>query len=250
MLSSRRSLPPLSWASIKPFSAAGQSSFSAAAMAVTMLAAAARISDINASLDMTSVLRVPKATQSGHLMFLTLVASADWRRARHCIFELCISGQLLWQLRHSLLIVHAEPGLPPNLCRLLERVSRPLLHLVSDGHLSRGDFLSHVENAWLSCASNSRCFYPTRWDEFGGSGAVAREDQFKPVRLSPKAIDQASKLVPQKYWIESGLHTWLKGRAERVFAKLSGEQTRGKFGTVTYVFEFDVDGPVLKSISL
>ena len=54
MLSSRRSLLPLSCACIKPFSAAGQSSFSAAAMAVTMLAAAARISEINASLDMIS----------------------------------------------------------------------------------------------------------------------------------------------------------------------------------------------------
>ena len=87
-------------------------------------------------------------------------------------------------------------------------------------------------------------------DEFGGTGAVDLADHFKPVKLSPKAIDQASKIVPPKYWIEKGLHSWLKDRAERVFKQLSGDQTRGKFGTVTYRFGFDTEGPVLESISL
>ncbi|MGY3406074.1 hypothetical protein ACVWZV_002187 [Bradyrhizobium sp. GM5.1] len=90
------------------------------------------------------------------------------------------------------------------------------------------------------------------WDELPSPGATELADHFKPVKLSPKALDQASKIIPQQFWISKGcgLHTFLKGRAEKVFAGLTSGQTEGQYGTIKYFFEFDSDGPVLRSVSV
>jgi hypothetical protein len=42
---------------------------------------------------------------------------------------------------------------------------------------------------------------PLEWDELPGAEL---EDYFKPVRISPRAIDHVSKIVPAQHWIEEG----------------------------------------------
>lgn len=89
------------------------------------------------------------------------------------------------------------------------------------------------------------------WDSLEDPAAVDITDYFKPVRLSAKAIDQASRVVPIENWISAGLHTWLQGRANHVFSKLpSINQREGRLGKLKYVFEFDASGPVLKTVFL
>lgn len=88
------------------------------------------------------------------------------------------------------------------------------------------------------------------YDKFPGTGAIDMEDYFKPVRLSPRAINEASKIVPIEGWITQGLHAWLQIRANHVFGKLSADLTEGRLGVMRYFFEYDKDGPVLKSVSI
>lgn len=88
------------------------------------------------------------------------------------------------------------------------------------------------------------------YEDFPGSGALSLDDHFKPVRLSERAIDEASKVVPIDLWIKVGIHTWLKQRAEHVFSKLSSDQTRGTLGKLTYQFMYDAEGPVLQYVKL
>lgn len=87
-------------------------------------------------------------------------------------------------------------------------------------------------------------------DELPAGEAAHMEDYFKPVKLSPRAIDEASRIVPRDTWEQVGLYTWLRGRADLVFSKLPISQTEGRFGKMKYVFEFDAEGPVLKSVAL
>lgn len=88
------------------------------------------------------------------------------------------------------------------------------------------------------------------WDEVPAPRAVEFGDYFRHVRLSPRAIDQASRIVPVECWHKHGIYTWLSQRANYVFSKLTTEQTRGIFGVMKYNFEYDSDGPVLSSVSL
>lgn len=80
------------------------------------------------------------------------------------------------------------------------------------------------------------------------------EDYFKPVRISPRAIDLASKIIPDEHRHivreMGGMHSFLSDRAERVFKKISAGQREGRYGKLIYKFEFDAEGPVLKSVSL
>jgi hypothetical protein len=82
------------------------------------------------------------------------------------------------------------------------------------------------------------------------NSAVDLKDYFKPVRLPLEVINQASKLIPHENWIKYGICKYLQHTADHMFLKLpSGKmEIRGK--VLKYVFEFDHDGPVLKSISL
>ena len=88
------------------------------------------------------------------------------------------------------------------------------------------------------------------WDEVPAAKETDLRQHFKPVKLSPKAIDQASKLVPIEAWKREGLYTWLAKRADHVFSKLTSDQTEGRFGVMKYKFEFDAGGPVLANVSL
>lgn len=80
--------------------------------------------------------------------------------------------------------------------------------------------------------------------------AVELADYFKPVRISSHALNMASKVIPAQYWSDNGLHAFLTDRANKVFDKLSSSQTEGQYGKLKYIFEFDADGPVLKTVSL
>jgi hypothetical protein len=88
------------------------------------------------------------------------------------------------------------------------------------------------------------------YDDLPGTGAISLDDHFKPVKLSPKAIDEASKIVPSEHWVKYGLYTWLRSRAEHVFKHMPASKTEGKLGIMKYFFEYGADGPVLKSVSL
>jgi hypothetical protein len=69
-------------------------------------------------------------------------------------------------------------------------------------------------------------------------------------RISPRAINDVSKIVPSEHWIKDGLHTWISKRADIVFSKLSGRETEGRPRSLIYSFEFDAAGPVLRSVRL
>jgi hypothetical protein len=89
------------------------------------------------------------------------------------------------------------------------------------------------------------------WDSFPEAvRAVELEDYFKPVKLSPLAINEASKIVPSEFWIKHGLYKWLQQRADHVFSKLPSDKSKGMLGQLRYFFEFDADGPVLTKVSL
>jgi hypothetical protein len=60
--------------------------------------------------------------------------------------------------------------------------------------------------------------------------AVELGDYFKRVRLSPLAIDEASKIVPQEFWKTVGIYTWLSRRANQVYQQLPASQTKGRLG--------------------
>ena len=88
------------------------------------------------------------------------------------------------------------------------------------------------------------------YDTVAGTGAVELADHFKPVKLSPQAIDQASKIVPSEHWIKQGIYTWLRARAELVFKDLPASKLEGRYKILNYRFEYGGDGPVLRSVSL
>ncbi len=73
---------------------------------------------------------------------------------------------------------------------------------------------------------------------------------FLPVKISPKAIDMASKIVPEVYITKhGGVHSFLTKRANEVFQTLSASQRSGTKGQLKYIFDFDKDGPVLKMVA-
>jgi hypothetical protein len=88
------------------------------------------------------------------------------------------------------------------------------------------------------------------YDETPGTGAAELADHFIPLRVSPAALDQVSKIVPVEKWRKVGIYTWTKGAAQHVFDRLTSDQLEGKLGILKMKFEFDKDGPLLKSVSL
>lgn len=88
------------------------------------------------------------------------------------------------------------------------------------------------------------------WDEAPEPDAAELVDYFKPVKLSGKAIDAASKIVPSEHWIKDGLHSWLSKRSDYVFRKMSSSERSGRLGKLKYEFGFDAEGPVLERVLL
>ena len=76
------------------------------------------------------------------------------------------------------------------------------------------------------------------YDTVPGTGAVDLEDHLKPVKLSPQAIDQASKIVPSEHWVKVGIYTWLRARAELVFKDLPASKLEGRHKVLNYKFEY------------
>lgn len=89
------------------------------------------------------------------------------------------------------------------------------------------------------------------WDEVPTQdSAVEIADYFKPVKLSLKAVNEASKIVPAEHWVKIGICNFLQPRADYVFSKLTSDQREGRLKAMKYFFEFDSDGPLLKNVSL
>ena len=88
------------------------------------------------------------------------------------------------------------------------------------------------------------------WDEVPEARAIDLHDYFKPVKISPKAIDRASMIVPEQYWKATGIYTWLSRRANHVFGKLPSDKTEGQSGRLKYFFEYTADGPALRDVRL
>lgn len=88
------------------------------------------------------------------------------------------------------------------------------------------------------------------YDDLPAAKAIDMEDYFKPVKISPRAIDQASRIVPVEHFKSEGLYTWISKRANHVFKKLNTDLTKGQLGPVTYHFEYDENGPFLSRVSI
>jgi ABC-type uncharacterized transport system involved in gliding motility auxiliary subunit len=91
---------------------------------------------------------------------------------------------------------------------------------------------------------------PISADELPPAPPATLSDYFAPVRLTKRAIDLASKIVPEHHWIQHGLYTWLEGRANTAFQKMPGSDREIKLGRLKYVFEYDDAGPLLKTVML
>ncbi len=94
-------------------------------------------------------------------------------------------------------------------------------------------------------------------DDLPTSGdPVEWADVFKPVRISPKALDSASRIVPVEVWFKYGLYTWLRQAAEHVFKHLPANKKEGVLGAkdgrpgLRFTFSYDHQGPVLESVKL
>lgn len=87
-------------------------------------------------------------------------------------------------------------------------------------------------------------------DQLPEPSAAQMDDYFKPPRISPRAIDIGSKIIPQKFWKEEGISSYLARTADAIFRKLPAGLTEGRTAKLRYIFEFDADGPVLKTVSL
>ncbi len=76
------------------------------------------------------------------------------------------------------------------------------------------------------------------------------EDLFAPVKLSPAAVDRASQIVPDQYWMKEGIYSWLEGRANEAFKKMAGSDKEIVMGRLRYSFEYIAEGPQLKMVAL
>lgn len=92
---------------------------------------------------------------------------------------------------------------------------------------------------------------PVPLESLPDAPATVIEDHFAKVALSPLSIDRASQLVPEEFWKPLGIHTWLSKRADEAFSKLPDTKARDiALGRLTYTFEFEAEGPVLKTVKL
>jgi hypothetical protein len=74
---------------------------------------------------------------------------------------------------------------------------------------------------------------------------------FAPVTISPKAIDDCSRLVPKQHWEkDGGIHAFLQKRADFIFQKMPCVMTEARFRSLIYMFEYTHEGPVLKGLKL
>ena len=87
------------------------------------------------------------------------------------------------------------------------------------------------------------------WDSQPDSPAQI-EDYFAEVTISTHAIDRASQVVPEKVWQTTGIYTWLHRRANQAFQAMPASHRQFTIGKLKYVFEYEAEGPVLKTVIL
>jgi len=80
--------------------------------------------------------------------------------------------------------------------------------------------------------------------------AATMEHYFVPVKLSPAAIDRASQVVPEQYWLPVGLYSWLERRANEAFKKMPTSAKEFELGKLKYLFEYTDQGPQLRMVVL
>lgn len=68
--------------------------------------------------------------------------------------------------------------------------------------------------------------------------------------VSANALDAASRVVPEDVWRPLGLHTWLTRRACEAFKRMSVNARAFEMGRLRYVFDYQNDKPVLKTVIL
>lgn len=88
------------------------------------------------------------------------------------------------------------------------------------------------------------------YEDLPEAEALAIEDYFAPVKLSPAAVDRASQIVPDQYWRKDGIYSWLEGRANEAFKKMPGSDKEIVMGRLRYSFEYVAEGPQLKMVAL
>lgn len=76
------------------------------------------------------------------------------------------------------------------------------------------------------------------------------EAYFLEPTISAKALDVASRVVPEQYWKAVGLHAWLAGRALDAFSKLPVGERVIALKRLRYEFEYVNNAPVLKNLTL
>ena len=76
------------------------------------------------------------------------------------------------------------------------------------------------------------------------------EAYFTEPTVSPNALDATSRVVPEDVWHPLGLHTWLTQRAAAAFKRLPVSRRSIEIGRLRYVFEYQNDKPVLKTVVL
>lgn len=98
---------------------------------------------------------------------------------------------------------------------------------------------------------------PMTWEELEGAvdttpravQAPPLDVHFNEVVISPAAINQASKIIPQEaYQTTQGLYSFLHERANYVFRKLPAGAKTGRLRKLEYFYEYDVKNPILVGV--
>lgn len=85
-----------------------------------------------------------------------------------------------------------------------------------------------------------------------GTGVVDRLDHFKPVKLTHRAINEASKIVTPETWKKYGIVKWLQAAADHYYKHMPTDKLEHIIlpSPLRFVFEHDHEGPVLKSVRI
>lgn len=85
------------------------------------------------------------------------------------------------------------------------------------------------------------------WDDWLVLAWITQTGSYLPARARHR-----EQIIPRQYYEPAGgLHSFLQMRADEVFLSLKSAHDReGRKGKLRYIFEFEVEGPVLKTVSL
>lgn len=89
---------------------------------------------------------------------------------------------------------------------------------------------------------------PMSHEDLPNTPPIEMEDVFKAPILSIRAIDSASKYVPQKVFEQLGIYTWLLAKAAVAFKHLPVSKHEIQMGKLLYKFEYEHMGPILANV--